>query len=272
MRSDLPTLGVGLGYRPEYHDAILRHSDHLDFIEVITEHLFAEPGRGSLERFAEVLPTTCHGLQLSLGSAEPLDGGYVDRVCEAIGRFRPPWFSDHLSLTRIDGVDLGHLAPVAFTEEILEAVCDKIATLRKRISTTFLIENIAYYFPIPGSQLTEADFLARVVERTDSGILLDLNNLYANAENMGYDPYGFLDAIPLERVVEIHLAGGALRDGLFVDTHGHPVCEEVWELLEFVCRRASVKGIVLERDQNIPHFEELTAELRRARRILSGGQ
>jgi uncharacterized protein (UPF0276 family) len=183
-------------------------------------------------------------------------------------RLRPVWFSDHLSVSQAGGIDIGHLAPLSFTQEVVEIVSAKIAALQEKFSVPFLLENITYYFQLPGAEMTEWEFIRRILEGSDCGMLLDLNNLYANAKNHDYDVYEFLDSIPLERVVEIHLAGGLLCDGLYIDTHGHSVSDKVWEYLEFVCRRAAVKGIVLERDQNFPSFEELLAELQRARLIL----
>jgi len=268
MYTGLKRLGVGLSYRPEFSDAIFDYQKEIDFIEVITERLFGESEKEKLGQLLMTFPMVCHGLELSVGTAEPFDEAYLTQLYETLDHFRPIWFSEHLSMTHVGGIDIGHLAPVVFTEEIADMVCKKIRQLQERTVIPFLLENITYYFPIPGSEMTEGEFFARVLQQADCGMLLDLNNLYINANNHDYDPYEFLSMIPLDRVVEIHLAGGAILGNLYVDTHGHPVSNEVWEYLEFVCQRIPVCGIVLERDQNIPLFEDLLSELRRAREIL----
>jgi uncharacterized protein (UPF0276 family) len=267
--SSLPErLGVGINYRAQSCEVILRHPGEVDFVELITESYFAEPEGQRPKGLPAGVPVVCHGLQLSVGTAEGFDEAYLERLSLALERLRPAWFSDHLSMSRAGGIDIGHLAPLAFTQEMVELSCSRVSALMERTRVPFLLENITYYFEIPGAEMTEWEFIRRVVEGSGCWMLLDLNNLSVNARNHNYDPYEFLNSIPLGRVVEVHLAGGAMLDGLYVDTHGHPVGEEVWELLEFVCRRADVKGIVLERDQNFPAPEELVAELRRARRIL----
>lgn len=261
-------LGVGLGYHTEFREGILAHQEEVDFVEIITERCFSAFERRQLEAITTSMPVVCHGLQLSLGTAEALNDTYLDELSQVLTRLRPIWFSDHLSLSHAGGIDLGHLAPLSFTQEVVEIVRHKIAVLQKQFSVPFLIENITYYFQVPGAEMSECEFISRILEGSDCGMLLDLNNLYVNAKNHNYDVYEFLTSIPLERVVEIHLAGGLMREGLYIDTHGHSVNNKVWEYLEFVCRRAKVRGIVLERDQNFPPFEEILAELQRARVIL----
>jgi uncharacterized protein len=262
-------VGVGLGYHTEFRDGILNHPEEIDFVEVITERCFNAAEQKKLEPITTSMPVVCHGLRLSLGTDEALDGAYLDNLAVVLERLRPIWFSDHLSMSQAGGIDIGHLAPLPFTQEMVEIVCTKIIKLRQNFSAPFVLENITYYFQLPGAEMTEWEFVTRILDGSDCGMLLDLNNLYVNAKNHHYDAYEFLNSIPLERVVEVHLAGGLLRDGVYVDTHGHSVGDKVWEYLEFVCRRASVKGIVLERDQNFPPFDELLAELQRARLILN---
>jgi uncharacterized protein (UPF0276 family) len=137
--------------------------------------------------------------------------------------------------------------------------------VQDRCGVPFALENITYYFELPGSRLREAELLTRIVERADCGLLLDLNNLYVNSRNHNYDPYEFMRALPLERVLQIHIAGAVERDTFIVDSHAHPTGDEVFEYLRFVCEKVPPPSVVLERDQNLPPFAELLAELRRAR-------
>jgi uncharacterized protein (UPF0276 family) len=264
----LDRLGVGLGYRPELRSQIWAHREDVDFIEVISEGCFRPAEAEALAEVARSLPVVCHGLHLSVGTAEPLDDGYVGELRQMRAKVQPIWLSDHLAMTRIGNFDFGHLAPLEFTTETVRLVSDKVKNLSAKVSP-FLLENITYYFALPDAEMTEAQFITAILESADCGLLLDLNNLYVNSRNHGYDPYMFMDQIPLDRVVEVHLAGGLKRGDLWVDTHGEAVPEEVWEYLAYLCARTDVPALLLERDQNFGTFEELVAELRRARSILT---
>lgn len=268
---DVVELGVGLGYRPELRSQILEHRSRIDFLEVISEEcLHAPPGRlEPILSLAEDFPVILHGLGLSVGSAVEPDTSYLQRLAALVGAIRPPWYSDHLSFTRVPETDVAHLVPLWFTEESLEAVCRNLAVLRRHIATPFLLENITYYFPIPGAEMSEAEFLTRVLQTADCGLLLDINNLHINARNHGFDPYDFLTSIPLERVVQVHIAGGRESLGVMVDTHGSPVHPEVWDLLGWVVDHAPVKAVLLEWDMDFPPFGVILEHLDRARAILA---
>ncbi len=162
------------------------------------------------------------------------------------------------------------MTPLPFSDESIEIVANNIRKIKAFIPVPFLMENISYYFSIPGSTMSEAEFISRVVEVADCGLLLDLTNVHTNAINHGYDPFEFLRSLPLERVVEIHVAGGLMMDGVLIDSHSSAVPEAVWDLLRFVLPRSPVKGVVLERDEDVPSLEELSQELDVARRILAG--
>jgi uncharacterized protein (UPF0276 family) len=176
-----------------------------------------------------------------------------------------PWFSDHLAFTKVPGADIGQLTQLWFTQESLEVVCRNIRQVKALIGAPLLLENITYYFPLPNAEITEAQFITRALDETDCGMLLDVNNIHINSMNLDFDPFAFIESLPLERVVQIHLAGGARCGSMVVDTHSTAVREEVWDLLEFVLDRVSVKGIILEWDQDFPAFDVLTEHLERAR-------
>jgi len=270
--SALPGLGVGLGFRRQLAGEILSHAAEIDFLEIISEHYlnptpFETRELQELGRRFQLIP---HGLSLSPGTAEPIREDYVRAVGRLVDRVGAPWWSDHLAMTRAGRIDIGHLAPIPLNEEMLEIVSDNINGARSEVSAPFIIENIAYTLQIPGSEMVEAEFLARVIERTDSGLLLDLMNLHANSRNHGYDPYEFLAAIPLERVVQVHVIGGHYHHGVLIDSHSHRTPDEVWRLLEFVARRTSIKAVLIEWDEQFPDFGVILGELTRAREVLAG--
>ena len=264
----LPRLGVGLSFRHEIASEICGHLAEFDFMEVILDNAL----RGVLdERFwegvARRLPVVGHGINTSLGSLEPLDAGYLQRVAAMAQQMRCRWFSDHLSFTRSHKLDVGQLMPVQFSESMIAFIARKIRSLGQRLDLPFLVENSAYYFGIPGSTLSEVDFIVGLLQSARCGLLLDVNNLYANAVNHDYDPYAFIDRLPAAAVVEIHVAGGERRGELYVDTHGHPVTAEVLALLDYAIATKKPNAIVLEREQNFPSMAELVGEVREVRRL-----
>ncbi|HWE37278.1 MAG TPA: DUF692 domain-containing protein [Isosphaeraceae bacterium] len=265
----LPTLGVGLGFREPFRGELFLHRSRVDFLEVTADHyLDATPEKArELDLLADHFPIIPHGLDLSLGSAEGLDRTYLDRLAALVRRLDPPWWSEHVAFTRAGGVEIGHLAPLPFTREALGVLRRNIDAARARIEAPLILENITYAVALPGAELDEADFLAELLDATGCGLLLDVTNLYTNATNHGFDPLAFVGRLPMDRVVQLHVAGGHQRGGVLVDSHSRPTPPEVWELVEEVVVRAPVKGIILERDEDLPPFDELLVELDRARAI-----
>ncbi|NLG54798.1 MAG: DUF692 domain-containing protein [Rhodococcus sp.] len=274
MYDDLPTLGVGLGYRLPLHRQTLDNRDRIDFVEFIADqYLYGTPER--TERFLQLRehwPLVPHGVGMSIGSATEVDRDYLDRLGTLVEQADAPWFSDHLSFTKVPDTDVEQLTPLWFTEESFDTVCRNVEQVKNTIDKPFLLENITYYFHLPGNDMSEAEFTTRVLEETDTGLLLDVNNVWVNSVNLGFDPYEFLDSIPLERTVQIHLAGGEYVEDMMVDTHGAPVHEPVWKLLDYVLERVQPKAILLEWDQSWPDFEELLAHLDRARAAVAASQ
>ena len=267
-----PHLGVGLGYRVAHHDDIVRHRDEIDFLEVISDQfLYATDEKlEAMLAAASGLPLVSHSLALSVGTATSLDENYVARNADFVQRINASWFSDHLSFTKVPEIDLGTLIPLWFTEEVVETVVKNIMTVKSALpDTLFLVENITYYFSMAKNEMSEAEFITRILELTGCGLLLDLENVYINSYNLKFDPYAFLDDLPLERVVQIHIAGHGAPADMILDTHDHPVSQEVWELLEYVVKRSPVRSILLERDDESPSFGGIMEELAHARRILA---
>ncbi|SDR04472.1 DUF692 domain-containing protein [Thermostaphylospora chromogena] len=271
----LPDLGVGLGYRPEIHDGLLAGIDAVDWLEVITDSYLDRPqALVALRELTGGRTVVPHGLGMSVGSESPPDEEYVDAVARLADAIDAPWVSDHLCFTREDGIDLDALTPVQRTREAARRIAAHADYVQDRLGRPFILENIAYYVDV-GGPLSEAEFINEVFAHTACGLLLDLNNVMVNARNHGYDPVAFVAALPLERVVQVHLAGNAETaqiDGVLIDGHDGPVGEDVLDLLAAVLRRTTPKGVLIERDRNFPSdFGVLAAELDRVRAVLASG-
>lgn len=267
-KSSLPRLGVGLSFRPEIAVEIYQNVDEFDFIEVIVDNVL----NGFVDaRFQEQItsriPTTGHGVNGSIGSMEPLDKRHLRQVAEVARTLQCVWYSDHLAYTRIGEFDVGQLMPVQFSECNVSFMASKIREMSEALPCPFLVENPAYYFEMPGSTISEVEFIVKVLEQSRCGLLLDVNNLYANAINHGYDPYDFVDRVPADALVEVHVAGGEKRGGLYIDTHGDPINAEVFELLSYTIATKRPNSVLLEREQNFPAMGELLAEIRELKRM-----
>lgn len=265
----LPALGVGVAFREQFRGDIFLHRGEVDFLEITADHyLDAAPEKlRELDLLADHFTLIPHALNLSLGSAEGLDTAYLDKLARLVNRLAPPWWSEHVSFTRAGGVDIGHLTPTPFNEESVRVLERNVAAARARISAPLILENITYMLEVPGASMGEAEFLAETLERTGCGLLLDVTNLHINSVNHLYDWREFLRRLPLGRVVQLHFVGGHRHGGVLVDSHSHATPAEVWEVMDEVLRRAPVRGAVLERDENLPPFAEVAAELGRARAI-----
>jgi len=282
MQSVLVTgvTGVGLGLRWQFLDDVLAGLDlpatlgDIRFFEVAPENYMRRGGYfpAMLGRIAERFPILSHGLALSLGSVDPLDGAYLSELRRFLDRIDAPFHSDHLCFCGTGGVQVHDLLPLPFTREAARHAADRIRAVRDFTGRPFAIENITYYL-VPGEpEMDEASFLNEVLARADCGLLLDVNNLYVNALNHGaYEPIAFLERLPLERVVALHVAGHAREDGVVIDTHGADVPDPVLGLVEWIVERTGPVPVVVERDNEIPPFEELLVEVARTRAAYERG-
>jgi uncharacterized protein (UPF0276 family) len=269
LLSHLPTLGVGLGFREPFKSDLFLNRQQVDFLEIVAEHYLDAPvqKQQELEILAAHFPIIPHAINLSLGSAEGLDTDYLRKLAALIQQINPPWWSEHICFTKAGGVDIGHLSPLPYTKEAVDVLCRNIAEVRRFIDVPLILENITYMVKLPGAEMTEAQFLAEVVERSDCGLLLDVTNLYTNAVNYKYDVHDFLQELPWERIVQLHFVGGHWHDGVLIDSHSQSTPQEVWQLMDEVVACVPIKGIVLERDENLPPFKEIAGELQTAREI-----
>lgn len=264
MNAPLPRLGLGMGWRPELALMIERRAD-LGFVEVVAENLMHSPQGLPVavqllrERGLAVVP---HGIALSLGGAEAPQRQRLDALARLARQLDAPLVSEHLAFVRSGGVESGHLLPVPRTREALEVVVRNVRSAQAVLPAPLALENIAGLFEWPGAEMSEADFLAELVDRTGVLLLLDLENLYANARNLQWDAADFLDRLPLQQVAYVHMAGGTVGpEGLYHDTHAHAVPREVFSLLGALCEREAPAGIMIERDDDFPSDEILNAEL-----------
>ncbi len=269
MSCDLPVLGVGIGFREPFLSDLFRHRDAVDFLEITADHYFdaTVAKNAELDLLARHFPIIPHGLDLSLGSAEGIDDDYLRAMADIVARLDPPWWSEHIAFTRAGGVAIGHLAPLPCTREAVDVVVRNVERVQSRIRTPLILENITTTMILPEAEMDEVEFLSAVLDGTGCGLLCDVTNLYTNAVNHGQDLEDLLARWPWDRVVQLHFAGGNWHDGTLIDSHGYPTQPEVWSVLEAAVTRAAVRGIILERDENLPPFGELLGELEQARTI-----
>jgi uncharacterized protein (UPF0276 family) len=262
---------VGLGLRQGLADALFAADlPELKFVEVHPENYVRRGGRFRvlLDRARERWPVLTHGLTLGFGAVEPAEPAYVKQLGEFLRGIRAPWHSEHLCFSSVDGVMLHDLLPLPLRLEAADTAVHRIRELQDQLGLPVAVENVSYYAHPGEAHCTEIEFLLDVLERSDAKLLLDVNNVFVNAKNHGFDPYAYLDRIPVERVVQIHVAGHSVReDGLLLDTHGDGIRDEVYQLLEHALRRIGPTPVLLERDQNFPDFAELSDEVRRLHAI-----
>jgi len=270
MAAQGPALGVGIGWRPEI-DLTVERLAGVDFVEVVAESVCAEHLPESLRRLrARGVPVLPHGVTLSLGSADPPDPDRLERLGRCAEALDAPLVSEHIAFVRAGGLEAGHLLPVPRTREALEVVVANVRAAQAALPVPLAVENVAALLGWPDDELTDGQFLAALVERTGVRLLLDVANLHTNRVNLGLDPLAALTELPLEAVAYVHVAGGVLRDGVWHDTHTHPVPAAVLDLLAAVCERTPVPGVLLERDGTYPSDADLAAELAAIRRVVDG--
>lgn len=269
----LPALGLGIGWRPELALMIERRRD-LGFIELQAENHLGSRGVPAAvhhlrERGVTVVP---HGVSLSLGSADLPERARLDALARLCRDTHAPLVSEHVAFVRAGGLDSGHLLPVPRTREALDILVRNVRAAQAVLPVPLVLENIASLFTWPGAEMRETDFWNELLERTGAWMLLDVENLYAERRNHGLDAVGFLNRIPLDRVAYVHVAGGVTGpDGLYHDTHAHPLPSPVLDLLRQVCRQHPPPGILLERDDHFPADDVLNDELDAVATFLEGG-
>lgn len=264
----VPLAGVGLGLRREFIDTFLSAETHPDFIEIAPENWMGFGGRHAklLAQCVEKAPLLCHGLSLSIGGPHPLNIEFIKQVKTFLQQYQVPIYSEHLSYTH-DGGYLYDLLPIPMTEAAVKYVAERILRVQDILGQRLVIENVSTYL-MPNAEMTEAEFVREVIEQADCELLLDVNNVYVNSMNHGSDGYAFIQAMPKERIRYLHIAGHEqISENLLIDTHGAEICDSVWELLQYTYQICGVKPTLLERDFNIPSWQQLQYELATIKKI-----
>lgn len=272
----LPGPLAGIGLRASHYREILEARPSLAFLEVHSENYFGDGGAPLhyLEQARAHYPVSLHGVGLSLGSSDPLNRVYLARLKQLIDRIDPVLVSDHLSWSSIDGVYLNDLLPLPYTEAVLDHFCARVNEAQDFLGRPLLVENPSTYLQFAASAIPEWEFLAEIARRTGCGILLDVNNIYVNCRNHGFNASQYLAALPVAAIGEIHVAGHTVKkmpEGeILIDTHGAPVSEPVWALYREALARFGARPTLVEWDNGLPPLATLVAEARQAETIATG--
>ncbi|MGW1289722.1 DUF692 domain-containing protein, partial [Streptomyces sp. NPDC002586] len=272
-------LGTGIGWRPEIADAV-EDMPGIDWVEVVAENVCPGHLPESLLRLRErgvtVIP---HGVSLGLGGADRPDAGRLTALAERAEALGAPLVTEHIAFVRAGGpltaspqLEAGHLLPVPRTRDALDVLCENVRIAQDALPVPLALENIAALFSWPGEELTEGQFLSELVERTGVRLLIDVANLHTNHVNRGEDPAGALTELPVEAIAYVHVAGGFERDGVWHDSHAHPVPRPVLDILTDLASRTAPPGVLLERDENFPEPGELERELTMIREAVRAGR
>ncbi|MGI9393663.1 MAG: MNIO family bufferin maturase [Boseongicola sp.] len=261
----------GVGYKPQHFNDIVSEPGAVRWLEIHAENYMGDGGRpiAQLRHLAERFPISVHGVGLSIGGEEPLDADHLARLKALVGWLSPASFSEHLAWSTHDAAFLNDLLPLPYTASTLERVADHIDEVQSTLGRQMLLENPSSYLAFEESTMEETEFLREVARRTGCGLLLDINNVFVSATNLGADPVFYIDTFPLDLVGEIHLGG---HDGdeddhgepLLIDSHGCEVADPVWGLYEYALGRAGAKPTLIEWDNDVPDWPTLEAEARRA--------
>lgn len=262
-------LRAGIGLRAVHHDEIVARRPNVGWFEAHTENYFARGGsqRRALEKVREHYELSLHGVGLSMGSSDPLDAGHLAQIARLVREYQPMLISEHLSWGSAGGRFTNDLLPMPYTEEALRHMIARVRQVQDALGRQILIENVSSYLEFKGAELTEWDFLAALAGESGCGLLLDVNNVYVSSVNHGFDPFGYISALPPASIRQVHLAGHSRQGSRLIDTHDSPVCAEVWALYEWTIAQVGFVPTMIERDDDIPALAELLAELDIAREV-----
>jgi len=264
-----PDLGFGIGLRSVHYEHILKNNPPIDWFEILSENYMDTGGRPLhvLDQVAERYPVVLHGVSLSVGSTDPIDFEYLKKLKGLAKRVNARWVSDHLCWTGVVGMNTHDLLPMPYTDEALRHTVERVRVIQDFMERPIALENASTYLEFSASTWPESTFIASVAKEADCGILLDVNNVYVSSFNHGFDPKKYIDGIPRDRVVQIHLAGHTNKGTHILDTHSDYVINTVWELYRYAHRRLGGVATLLEWDANIPGFDVVHGEALKARKF-----
>ncbi len=263
----IPKLGIGVGLRPVHYQEIFSQKPLIDWFEIISENYMIDGGKPLeyLDQILEKYPVVQHGVNLAIGSPEPLDWDYLHRLKALTRRTKTPWLSDHLCWGRLPGAHFHDLLPLPYTEEMIDYVAERARIIQDFLEIPFALENLSSYLAYNADEMPEWEFYTAIVEKADIFMMLDVNNIYVSSRNHGFDPSNYVKALPLDRVLQIHIAGHSDQGDYVLDTHDHPVRNEVWDLYAKVWPMTGGVSTLLEWDDNFVSFEETCKEALRAK-------
>ena len=266
-RWNLPDLGIGVGLRTVHFGHILSRRPAVDWFEVLSENFMDTGGHPLrvLDQIAERYPIALHGVSMSIGGTDPLDREYLRKLKALAARTRAHWVSDHLCWTGVAGRNVHDLLPMPYTEEALRHTAARVRQVSEILERPLVLENPSSYVEFAASTMSEWEFLSRLAEEADCGLLLDVNNVYVSSFNHAFDPNVYVDNVPADRVVQYHVAGHTHKGSHILDSHSDHAVAEVWELFRRSCRRTGNVATLYEWDEDIPDFEVLHAEALKAR-------
>jgi uncharacterized protein (UPF0276 family) len=265
----LQNLGFGLGLRTVHYEDILATRPHVDWFEALSENYMVPGGKPLyyLDRIRADYPVVLHGVSMSIGSSDPLDLDYLKDLKALADRVEPAWMSDHLCWTGIARRNIHDLLPLPYTREAVDHVAARIRQVQDYLGRRILIENVSSYVNFEQSEMTEWELLREIAERADCLLLFDVNNAYVSGFNHDFDPHEYIDALPGQRIQQIHLAGHSNCGTHIIDTHDAPVIDEVWKLYKYAIEAFGPIATMIERDDHIPELDVLVAELDQARAL-----
>ena len=264
-----PDLGFGIGLRSVHFDHILKNNPPIDWFEVLSENYLDTEGRPlyMLDQVAERYPVVLHGVSLSVGSSDPVNFDYLAKLKALAKRIKAHWISDHLCWTGVTGLNTHDLLPMPYTDQALRHTVERVKIIQDFLERPIALENASTYLEFAVSTWPESEFLASVAEQADCGILLDVNNVYVSSFNHGFNPQKYIARIPVDRVVQMHLAGHTNKGTHILDTHSDYVIDTVWKLYRYAHRRLGGVATLLEWDANIPEFDVVHGEALKARKF-----
>jgi uncharacterized protein (UPF0276 family) len=270
-RLGLPNLGLGLGLRSQHFEHILEKNPSVDWFEVISENFMDSHGRPRyiLQQIAERYPVVMHGVSLSIGSTDPLNFDYLKSLKQLASEVQPAWISDHLCWTGVLTTNSHDLLPLPLNEDSLKHVCNRIRQVQDYLERPLIVENPSTYAAFNNSTLPEWEFLRIMTEETGCGLLLDVNNVYVSSFNNDFDPVEYINGIPHDKVVQMHLAGHQNCGNYIIDTHDREVNSQVWKLFQMAYQLANEASILLEWDGNIPAFDVYHSELLKSKQYMN---
>jgi len=269
MAVAIKNLGIGIGLRPAHYEEIFATLPKIDWFEIISENFMVEGGRplAILEKILEHYPVVQHGVNLCIGSTEPLDWDYLKRLKKLTKITKTPWLSDHLCWGRLAGAHYHDLLPLPYTQEALTLVSERARIVQDFLEIPFALENLSSYVTFKESEMSEWDFYREIVERAEIYMMLDVNNIYVSSQNHGFNPFEYLEAMPKERILQIHLAGHTNQGSYLLDTHDNYVCDQVWELYAHIYQQIGGVSTLLEWDENYLSFDATWKEALKAKQF-----